>query len=170
MNRAPLIIRDGKQPFLVIIVLLAVVGAAGLVGPGFRSNAIEAAWGTGWAVAWYLQVLAFALYTLAAVMLPRGLVRALEFERIGMYGVGYTCLAYVPAAIQNAGLPGMTAAGMFLGFAFGTGVRIRHIHVDLAKLRPPRPRRHLWRRVRRVLTWGDGPSVSPRPAARGGDV
>lgn len=132
MSRAPLVIRDGKQPFLVIVGLLALVGAAGLVGPGFRSNAIESTWGVAYAVVWYLLLLGFAVYTIAAVFLPRDLLRAVQFERIGMYGIGYTCLAYVPAAISATGQPGSTAAGMFLGFAFGTGWRIRQIHVDLA--------------------------------------
>lgn len=126
-----------------MLVFGALVGAVGLAGAGFRSNAIDKAWGVPAGVGWYAMLLVFALFTLRAVYRPQ-LRRALELERIGMYGFGWTVMAYPPAVVATSGQAGTTAAVMFAGIGLATGLRIRHIHIDLGKLQeviqhPPPP-------------------------------
>ncbi|MCD2193534.1 hypothetical protein LQ327_09075 [Actinomycetospora endophytica] len=65
----------------------------------------------------------------------RFLTRQLWLERIGCYGVGWNCWSFAAAAIGVNGWHGFSSATWLFCVGLGLGIRIRYIHVDLAKLR-----------------------------------
>ncbi|RZT87443.1 hypothetical protein EV383_4367 [Pseudonocardia sediminis] len=158
MTRPALVVRDGRHPFEVaVLIACVVIGVFGLVGPQLRSAAIDLAWGSLASAAWYALVGGFALLGLWAVTCPRlgdsrlrqvallrvhlspllrpiSLRRSLQVERVAMYGMGWPLCAFLPAALASSGPAGATAGSVFLGLAIASGVRIRQIHVDLRKL------------------------------------
>lgn len=133
-RRVAPVVRDGRHSFeTVILVLTTIVGAVGTLGPGFRSNAIAAAWGPVPGMAWYVMLFALGLAALFAVH-AHPLRRALQLERIPMIGLTFAYIAYVPAVMALNGKLGFTAAAMFLGLSYASGIRVWRIGGYLALL------------------------------------
>lgn len=135
MKRRPApVIRDGRHSFEgAILVLTTLVGVVGLLGPGFRSNAISSAWGPVPGLVWYVMLLIFGLSALIAVHL-HPLRRSLQLERIPMIGLTFAYIAYVPAVMVANGKLGFTAGAMFLGLSYASGARVWRIGGYLALL------------------------------------
>jgi hypothetical protein len=147
VTRRPLELRTGKRPFQVVVMFSGVLsGAAGLIF-GAQSNVVVRAFPGYLTYGWYLSLTVWSAVVLAAAVMEPGtrLVRdvvgrekiefRLELERAGLYGFGFSCMAYGVAAVTLAGLPGLTAA-LFVGlFGLAALIRVREIHVDLNKLR-----------------------------------
>lgn len=126
-ERGTPMVRDGRHSFEVaILILTTAVGAVGLLGPGFRSNAIAVAWGPLWGAAWYVLLFVLGLFALIVVH-TRPLRRALQLERIAMFGLTFAYLAYVPAVAASNGRLGFTAGAMFLGLTYAAGTRVWRI-------------------------------------------
>lgn len=128
MTRRPApVVRDGRHSFEVaILILTTLVGGVGLLGPGFRSNAIAEAWGPVPGSVWYVMLLALGLFALGAVH-THPLRRALQLERIAMIGLTFAYAAYVPAVMASNGKLGFTAGAMFLGLSYASGARVWRI-------------------------------------------
>lgn len=137
--RKRIVVRNGRSPFqfaLTGVCLLA--GLLGLVlpAPGPSGN-IPRVFG-GYTGLFYLAMLLAAVVVLAGMVWPRGtsarFYRALEIERIGLWPLAGTALAYGAGNLAVSGLPALVSALLTGGIGVAALVRIRIIYVDLSRV------------------------------------
>lgn len=145
----PLHIRSGRRPFQRFVMACGVLqGLVGLIGgPAFRSPSLNAITAPGLLLTWYLA----SILTCGAVLVvtlpkerpvnmfdPRardGLRRLLQYEALGLAGMGCTSLGFSALVIASTGGRGAQVAITFGAFVAAVIARVIEIVVDLRKMR-----------------------------------
>lgn len=145
----PLHIRSGRRPFQRFVMGVGVLqGLLGVFGDrSYRSPSIATVLTPGAALTWY----AASGITCAVVLVvtmpkerpvnmldPRardGLRRLLQYEALGLTGMGCTSLGFSAAVLANSGAAGSQVALTFGAFLGAVIARLIEIIVDLRKMR-----------------------------------
>lgn len=123
-----------SSPHLVALLLMSFFGGLiGLALPGGTSKSVDAA---------FVSLPAFLFYL--ALVLPAGLallglwkrdLDGLFFERVGLLGLTFVCIAYTVAVVGASGYGGIMASIFFIAFAVANVFRVNDINRELLRLR-----------------------------------
>lgn len=135
MNRQPLIVRSGRSPFQVYLMVAAVaIGVVGLAGRR-PSKAVEELLPHYSLVAWYIILIVGG--TICVVGSYNGsrqtkdqLLLGFAMERIGLWPLGIATSLYVVGVTAVAGWGGFAAGAFPAAFCFACFWRLRQIAID----------------------------------------
>lgn len=134
-----IVVRNGRSPFQFALTgVCLIAGLLGLVlpAPGPSGN-IPRVFGH-WAPGFYLAMLTAAVIVLVGMVHPRTpaarFITALHIERIGLWPLAGSSLAFAAANLAITGRPALVSALLTGGIGVAALVRVRIISVDLRRI------------------------------------
>lgn len=120
-------LRAGRHPFQTFMLGLCVISGVPLFAGHETAGSIEATLPDWLAVAWGVALFGGALIAMLGTYWRGEVDTALMLERMGLDLTGIAAVCYTSAIVIVAGVPGLVAAAIVLGFATACLRRARDV-------------------------------------------